>query len=122
MSPVAVDVVMRCRNEMPHTRRALEALRAQRGVSIRIVFFDCASSDGSREEAVGAGAEVIDLEPARYVPGRVLNAGMARTATPFVAFVNADAVACDEDALRSLVEPLRNQADVAATFARQLML
>lgn len=114
-----VDVVVRCRNEMPWTERTLSALLAQKRVAPRILFIDCESSDGSREVAVRSGARVHDWAASRYVPGQVLNFGMDQTESPIVAFVNADAVAEREDALARLVAPLEDP-QVAATFARQV--
>lgn len=114
-----IDVVMRCRDEMPHTRRALSALARQRGVEARVLFFDCGSTDGSREEAQRAGAAVIDVDPAGYRPGRVLNEGMMASESEVVAFINADAVALDEGSLGRLIEPLISDPRLGATFARQ---
>jgi rhamnosyltransferase len=117
--PLALDVVVRCRNEMPWTERTLRALAAQEGVVPRICFIDTESTDGSREAAVRFGAQVHDWEAARYVPGQVLSFGMRETRSPFVAFVNADAVPEATDALARLVAPLSDPS-VAATFARQV--
>lgn len=115
----AVDVVVRCRNEMPHTRRTLEAIFAQQGLEPRVLFLDCGSTDGSREAAAGTAATVRPISPAEYVPGAVLNLGMRLTRSPLVAFVNADAVPLSRDALAALLAPLE-QPSVAATYARQV--
>lgn len=115
-----VDVVVRCRNEMPFTERTLAGLAMQRAPRARVLFIDCSSSDGSREAAVSAGARVVDLAPEAYVPGRVLNAGMEMTRSNVVAFVNADAIPLDEGALGRLVAPLFRVTRVAATFGRQI--
>ncbi len=114
-----VDVVMRCRNEMPWAERALAALAEQQGVRANILFIDCESTDGSREAAQAAGVEIVDFDPRRYVPGVVLNLGMERTETDVVAFINADAIALVPDALERLVAPLADPS-VAATYARQV--
>jgi rhamnosyltransferase len=104
---------------MPWTERTLDALLAQVDLSPRILFIDCESTDGSREAAVRSGVRLEDWEAAKYVPGRVLNFGMERTESRFVAFVNADAVPLHVDALAKLVAPLSDPT-VAATFARQV--
>lgn len=114
-----VDVVMRCRNEMPHTIRALDALAAQRGVSPRVFFYDCGSTDGSREEAERRGLDVLAVDPLSYRPGQVLNRGMRQTSSEVVAFINADAVALDPWALSALLAPLLADPQVGATFGRQ---
>jgi rhamnosyltransferase len=115
-----VDVVVRCRNEMPHVPRALDALARQIGVHPRVHFFDCGSTDGSREVARDRGVRLLDVDPRTYRPGAVLNRAMNETASEVVAFVNADAIALDEEALASLVAPLVRDPSVAATFGRQV--
>ena len=114
-----VDVVVRCRNEMPHARRTLEALFAQVGLEPRVLFLDCGSTDGSREEAERAGATVRPIVPAEYVPGAVLNLGMALTQSPLVAFINADAIPLSTDALALLLRPFDEPA-IAASYGRQV--
>ena len=115
-----VDVVVRCRNEMPFTERTLAALARQRAPRARVLFIDCSSTDGSREAGESAGARVIDLAPEAYIPGRVLNSGMEMTESAVVAFINADAIPLDDGALGRLVAPLLGAEKVAATFARQV--
>jgi GT2 family glycosyltransferase len=120
MTPL-IDVVVRCRNEMPHTRRTLIGLGRQRDPRARVLFIDCGSLDGSREAACDAGVQqFVDLDPASYVPGTVLNLGMERTETSIVAFVNADAVPLADDALGNLVGPLLADLTVAAAYGRQV--
>ncbi len=114
-----VDVVMRCRDEMPHTRRALDAVAAQVGVIPRILFIDCHSSDGSREAAERAGVRIHDFEPARYIPGLVLNLAMEMTRSAIVAFVNADAIALHRDALERLIAPIIADPEVVASYGMQ---
>jgi rhamnosyltransferase len=114
-----VDVIVRCRNEMPWTERTLLGLTAQEGVHPRILFIDCDSTDGSREAAESMGVRLIDWDPNAYVPGRVLNRGMEEAQSEITAFVNADAVPLSTGALAALVEPF-DDPDVAATFARQV--
>ncbi len=115
-----IDVAVRCRDEMPYTRRALEALALQRGPRARVLFLDCGSVDGSRETAQRFGVRLLDVDPAGYVPGVVLNRAMACTTSEIVAFVNADAIAQGPSALAALVAPLRADPRVGASFARQV--
>lgn len=115
-----LDVVVRCRNEMPHVVRTLEALRRQRGVAARVHFIDCRSTDGSSEAAQRLGVPIIDQDPDLYVPGAVLNRAMRLTTSELVAFVNADAVPLRDDSLAQLIEPLLSNPDAAAIYGRQL--
>ncbi len=116
---LSIDVVMRCRNEMPHAERAMQMLRAQQGVQLRLLVIDCASADGSRECAEQYADRVIDWDPRKYVPGVVLNRGMVETTSDLVAFINADAIAQDRDAVANLCAPFQD-IHVAATFGRQI--
>lgn len=116
---LSIDVVVRCRNEMPWARLMIAAM-ARQTLAHRVLFMDCGSTDGSREEAVKSGATMLDVDPAKYIPGAVLNRGMANTRSDIVAFVNADAIPHSDDALRALVAPLVKDPSVAAVYGRQL--
>lgn len=118
--PPPVDVVVRCKDEMPFTKRTLAALEQQRPRLGRIVFIDSGSKDGSRECAVEHGCTIIDIAPSDYVPGRVINMGMRATSSPVVAFVNADAVPLHDEAVQDLVDPFEANPQMAATFGRQV--
>ncbi|HEX4448755.1 MAG TPA: glycosyltransferase [Polyangiaceae bacterium] len=110
-----IDVVVRCKNEMPHLVRTLSALAA---MDVRVSFVDSGSVDGSLEAAQHAGVEISRIAPEDYVPGRVINAAMARTTGDVVAFVNADAVPLSADAVDLLVAACRRGA--AAAYGRQV--
>jgi rhamnosyltransferase len=114
------DVVVRSRNEMPFAGLALARLRKQRGCLARIVFFDCGSTDGSRQEAEKHGLRIIHVEPTTYRPGAVLNRAMEATTSPIVAFVSADAIPLSERSLADLVAPFRDAPTLAATYGRQV--
>ena len=110
-----IDVVVRCKNEMPYAPRVFRALRRQ---DLRVVVFDSGSTDGSREQAVASGFEIVDIAPEAYVPGRILNQAMERTSSDIVAFVNADAVPLSDDAVDQLVAACRGGA--AASYGTQV--
>jgi len=115
-----IDVVVRCRNEMPFVRAAIDMLTRQDPPGAKVLFIDCGSTDGSREIARSAGCEIMDWDPSAYIPGRVLNMAMHRTTSEVVAFINADAVPQDLSALNSLVIPLVRDESVVATYGRQI--
>jgi rhamnosyltransferase len=110
-----IEVVVRCKNEMPHVERTLSTLVE---CGARVLFVDSGSTDGSLECAEHAGVEIVRIAPESYVPGRVLNDAMKRTRGEIVAFVNADAVPLGRDAVSDLVA--RCQWGAAAAFGRQL--
>lgn len=116
----AVDVVVRCKDEMPFTRRTLTELGLQVPSLGKIVFIDSGSKDGSRECAEEFGCTIIDIQPHEYIPGRVINMGMNKTSAPHVAYVNADAIPLSGKAVELMVRALREDAQIAATFGRQV--
>lgn len=116
----AVDVVVRCKDEMPFTRRTLAELVRQVPRLGKIVFIDSGSKDGSRECAEEFGCQIIDILPHEYIPGRVINRGMLATSSPYVAYVNADAIPLSGDAVELMIQVLRSDAQVAAVFGRQV--
>jgi rhamnosyltransferase len=115
VSEDAIDVVVRCKNEMPHVERTLEALRR---LPVRVLFVDSGSTDGSLERAERAGVKIVRIAPEAYVPGRVLNEAMRSTTSSIVAFVNADAIPLDDRAVGTLVDVCRSGA--AAAYGRQV--
>jgi rhamnosyltransferase len=110
-----IEVVVRCKNEMPHVERTLSTLTE---CGARVLFIDSGSTDGSLECAEDAGVDIVRIAPESYVPGRVLNDAMRRTRGDVVAFVNADAVPLGREAVSQLVA--RCTAGAAAAFGRQL--
>ncbi|MGC8107759.1 glycosyltransferase, partial [Salmonella enterica] len=70
MPSFPIEVIVRCKNEMPYVR---DTVRRLSDAGLRIVAFDSGSTDGSREILASAADDLVDIEPAAYIPGRVLN-------------------------------------------------
>jgi rhamnosyltransferase len=114
-------VVMRARNDMPLVADTLAMLRRQ-SIAHRLVVFDNASTDGTREAAAERADLVVDVPEGTYVPGRVLNQAMEATDGEMVAFLNSDCTPLDADWLGRLLSGF-DSADpprVAAVFGRQM--
>lgn len=110
-------VVMRARDDMPILADTLGML-ARQDVRHRLIVFDNASRDGSREEAARHGATIVDVPDGKYVPGRVLNEGMMRARGEVVVFLNSDCTPTHPEWLRRLLRAF-DDARVAAVFGRQ---
>jgi GT2 family glycosyltransferase len=88
-----VGVVVIGRNE---GRRLIRCLESLSGSSATIVYVDSNSTDDSVENALGFGADVVRLDPARpFTAARARNEGMARLVhlvpgVRFVQFVDGD--------------------------------
>ena len=110
-----IDVVVRCKNEMPWVERTLPALRR---TGARILFVDSGSTDGSLDVAERERVEIVRIAPDAYVPGRVLNDAMRRTSSDIVAFVNADAIPLGDEGVARMVAACERGA--AAAYGRQV--
>ena len=113
-----VSVVLRSRNDGGIIGRTLAALRRQT-VPHEIVSLDNASSDDTRAVLTAHGVTVHDVPAGGYVPGRVLNRGVALARADVVAFVNSDCPPLHDDFLARLVAPIRGGA-ADATWGRQV--
>lgn len=94
MNMPRVQVVMPCRDGLPHLREALDSLCAQSYTNWALTFVDCGSSDGSAqvvESVFGSEAHMLTAPGASAGEGRNLALGSAAAGdTPLVAFLDAD--------------------------------
>jgi rhamnosyltransferase len=109
---------MRARNDKPLIDATLTALARQR-MSFRLIAFDNASTDGTREALLDAGAELHDVPAGTYVPGRVLNRAMEVSDSERVVFLNSDCTPQHADWLDRLLAGFVND-DIVAVFGRQV--
>ena len=114
----AVWVALRSHDDQPLVAETLAAL-ARQTVPHRLIAFDNASTDGTREAVAAAAERVVDVPAGAYVPGRVLNDAMRLTDGAVVAFVNADCTPAHDDWLQRLLAGL-DDPQVGAVFGRQV--
>ncbi|HEY2517452.1 MAG TPA: glycosyltransferase, partial [Polyangiaceae bacterium] len=115
MSASRLEVVVRCKNEMPWVSRTMAQLER---LDADLLVIDSGSTDGSLEVVEKSRAQVVRITPESYVPGRVLNDAMKRTRGDVVAFVNADAIPLHDGAVEALAAACR--AGAAASYGRQV--
>lgn len=111
------SVVVRCFNDIAFIRDTLTKVRRQT-LPLNIVAFDNASTDGTTDVVRELADRVINVPRGEYVPGRVLNAGMAETTGEIVLFLNSDCTPLDENWAAGLIAALTTDR-VAAVFGRQ---
>jgi rhamnosyltransferase len=115
---MTVWVALRSRDDQPLADQTLAAL-ARQTVPHRLIAFDNASTDGTREAVAARASRLIDVPAGTYVPGRVLNDAMRLTDGPVVVFLNADCTPLHDDWLAHLLAGLDDPA-VGAVFGRQV--
>jgi rhamnosyltransferase len=111
-------VIMRSHNDMPIIAETLAELQRQTQ-PFTLLALDNASSDGTLE-AIGRYTDRIITVPAgRYVPGPVLNMGMAASTGELVVFLNSDCTPRDPYWLQNLLAGFDDNR-IAAVFGRQV--
>lgn len=117
-----VAIVMRSKNEQPYAARTLAALQTQTYREFTLYNVDSGSTDGTLEAVRQFNpdpANIVEIAPQDYIPGRVLNNMIARTTEPVIVLLNADCVPRDDAWLETLLEPLlRGECD--AVSGRQI--
>lgn len=111
-------IIMRSRNDMPLIAETLAHL-AQQDCAFDLVVFDNASTDGTLDEVKRYTDRIIHVPAGTYVPGRVLNQGMAVSDGEYVVFLNSDCTPQQPSWLRALLDGFTDD-QVAAVFSRQI--
>ncbi|HEY7967393.1 MAG TPA: glycosyltransferase family A protein [Solirubrobacteraceae bacterium] len=119
MSVVTVAIPVRNGGEL--FARVLDAVRAQRvGTDVELLVADTASSDGSRERALTAGARVIDVARGDFGHGATRNLLMREARGAHVALLTQDAEPADEHWLERLLDAFAAAERVALVFGPYL--
>jgi GT2 family glycosyltransferase len=115
---VDLTVVVLAYGEQPHLHAAVEAVLASRGVDVTVVLVDNGITSPSLDDLRGRpGVRVLDPGTNTGFTGGC-NLGAAGAQTPFLGFVNSDAVV-EPDALAELVRvAARSDVGVASASLR----
>jgi glycosyltransferase involved in cell wall biosynthesis/GT2 family glycosyltransferase len=88
----AVSVVIPVKDGERYLQEMLDALRRE-GVDETLVI-DSGSRDRSREIALAAGAELLEIDPTEFAHGATRNLGAERTSGDLICFLTQDATPC----------------------------
>lgn len=120
MNHPLVTILIRSFNEAWALGGTLRALQAQEYRDWELIVIDSGSTDGSVELIRQARPRhFLQITPGEYMPGRVLNQGVALARSNYVICVNADATPQGPAWLRPLVTALFDP-QTAAVFGRQI--
>jgi rhamnosyltransferase len=121
MSGPLVSIVIPTRNGGLRLRELFEAIASQRiDFDTEVVAVDSASSDGTTEFLAARATALIQIDPRSFDHGATRNAAVSKTRGAFVVLMVQDAVPVNDGWLAALLEPLRSNPRLAATFARQV--
>lgn len=117
--PPSIAIIMRAKDEMPYVEGALTMLARQSRSDYTLYAVDSGSTDGTLQALERSGANLKQINPEEYVPGKVLNEAIEGTEAEIIVLLNADAIPLSEKWLEQLILPiLGNEAD--ATFSKQV--
>lgn len=111
---------MRSYNDIDHIQETLSALEMQSFRDFELWNHDSSSCDGTLEVILAHNdhSRILVNDPARYLPGRVLNQAVELCQGEIVVFLNSDATPTDRDWLVNLIKPLQDRS-VGAVYGRQ---
>jgi rhamnosyltransferase len=121
LSAGVVTVAIPVRNGGALLAGVLDAVRAQRvDAEVELLVADSASTDGSRERALAAGARVIDIARGEFGHGATRNLLMREARGSHVALLTQDAEPADERWLERLLEAFGAAEGVGLAFGPYL--
>lgn len=121
MSTPEVSIVLPTRNGGPFLAELLDALDAQQGAPPHeLVAVDSGSTDGTLELLERRADRLLRVAPEDFDHGATRNLAIEASQGEFIVLLVQDALPASEDWLAELIRPLRGDARVAGTFARQL--
>jgi rhamnosyltransferase len=113
--------VIPTRNGAATIATVLDAVAGQhRDGSLEVVAIDSGSTDGTAELLCDRVDRLIEIEPEEFNHGLTRNRAIAEASGEQVILLVQDAVPASPAWLQHLVDPLRRDASLAGTFARQL--
>ncbi len=114
-----VTVIIRTKNVEDILSQTLKALFSQTFREFHLLVVDSGSTDKTVEIIKRYPCELISIKAEDYIPGRVLNAAIARTSSSLIVFLNSDAVLLTPESLSHLIRAF-DDSSVQAAFGRQL--
>lgn len=114
-----VSVIMRSKNSDWVIHQALAALFSQSFTDFELLVLDSGSVDRTLDIVSRYPHRLIRIPPQDYVPGPVLNQGIASARGEIIVLLNSDGVLLGPDALARLVEAF-DDPGTAAVVARQV--
>ncbi len=116
-----VSVVILTRNAGQRLNSVLDAVRQQRcDCALELIAVDSGSTDGTLELLSRRVDVLLKIAPSAFNHGATRNLGIGHARGAFVVMLVQDAVPQSDRWLEALIGPMRRDAGIAGTFARQV--
>jgi GT2 family glycosyltransferase len=120
---VLISIVIPVKDGGEDLPRCLGSIARQRlsgDEEVQIVVVDSGSRDDSVEIARAHGALVHEIPSHEFSHGTTRNLGARLSSGEILVFISQDAVPVDDHWLQALIEPLRDDPEVAGVYGRQI--
>jgi rhamnosyltransferase len=118
-----ITIVLLTKNGERYLGEVLEAIFAQRvDLPFEVLAIDSGSRDRTKEILSSYPVRFIEIPPYEFNHGETRNLGarLAHPDTHYLVYLSQDATPADEGWLAALIEPMREDEQVAGVFSRHL--
>lgn len=118
-----ITIVLLTKNGERYLGEVLEAIFAQRvDLPFEVLAIDSGSRDRTKEILSSYPVRFIEIPPYEFNHGETRNLGarLAHPDTHYLVYLSQDATPADEGWLATLIEPMREDRQVAGVFSRHL--
>ena len=115
-----ISIVIRAKNERQYIAEVLSAALAQDDLEeFEILVIDSGSTDGTQARVREFPVRLEEIAPERFTFGYALNLGTQLSKGRIIVNLSAHCTPTTHDWLRRLIDPLRCDPTLAATYGRQ---
>lgn len=115
-----ISIVIRAKNESEYIAEALSAIFAQDDQEeFEVIVVDSGSTDGTTEVVRKFPIQLREIPPNRFSFGYALNLGAQLAHGRTIVYLSAHCTPTTHTWLKNLVEPLRSNRRLVATYGRQ---
>ena len=118
--PPGISVIIPTYNGEPWLDQVLSMLSAQSLVPDEILVVDSGSTDATLDLIANHDVQLLQIPKAQFDHGGTRSMAARRVSGNLVVFLTQDAIPADTEALARLVAPFAADANIAATYGRQL--
>ena len=119
---IDVSIVIPARNEGETIGQCMDAVCQQDTLyKVEMIVIDSGSTDNTPDVVKFYPlVKLIQIEPEAFGHGKTRNMGADMAAGHYIVFLNADAIPVNTHWLNALIDPLKENKDVAGVFSRHI--